>query len=376
MKRIIIRATTIPQSLSLFEGTMPDLIKDYDVHLLSSPGERLDLMGKKYGVKTHAVEMYRRMSPLKDLKSLWGLIRVFRKEKPYLVHSMNAKAGFLCMVASWICRVPRRVHTFTGLYWPDKTGISRKLFIFTDRITCKCATHIIPEGKGVMDDLQRYVTKKPMKVLGYGNVKGVDLERFSIRPEIKQKANILRDNSIFTFLFVGRIVKDKGINELIQAFSSLNKENSHTRLWLVGNFEDNLDPVSDETRRQIDTNSMIIVTGPQYGDDLVAYYAASDCFVFPSYREGFPNTVMEAGALGLPSIVTDINGSRDIIENGKNGIIIPSKDVEALYQSMKQILTDDVARDKIAREARPMIESRFEQGFVRKCIYDYYKEIM
>ena len=100
MKRIIIRATTVPQSLSLFEGTMPDLIKDYDVRLLSSPGEQLDLMGKKYGVKTHAVEMYRRMSPLKDLKSLWGLIRVFRKEKPYLVHSMNAKAGFLCMIAS------------------------------------------------------------------------------------------------------------------------------------------------------------------------------------------------------------------------------------------------------------------------------------
>lgn len=291
-----------------------------------------------------------------------------------MVHSMTPKAGLLCMLAALICRVPRRVHTFTGLVWPTTTGIKRRILMATDWLTCTCATNIIPEGKGVMDDLQKYITNKPMKVLGYGNVRGVDLVAFSRRPEIMAKAGKLRRDDLFTFIFVGRIVGDKGINELVQAFIRLQKVKSNIRLLLVGDYEANLDPIKTETRSLIDSTPSIQAVGPQYGDELKSYYAASDCFVFPSYREGFPNTVIEAGAMGLPSIVTDINGSREIIINGENGVIIPPKDVVALYSAMLRMATDTTTQ-RMANSARKLIASRYEQGFVRQCLYDFYQEI-
>jgi glycosyltransferase involved in cell wall biosynthesis len=223
-----------------------------------------------------------------------------------------------------------------------------------------------------MDDLQKHITHKPMKVLGYGNVRGIDMEAFSRRPEIMAKAEKLRRDDLFTFIFVGRIVGDKGINELVQAFIRLQNKKPNVRLLLVGDYEANLDPIKPETKEFINSTSSIESVGPQYGDDLKAYYAASDCFVFPSYREGFPNTVMEAGAMDLPSIVTDINGSREIIINGKNGVIIPSKDTDALYAAMLTMATDTPTTQRMARSARQLIASRFEQGFVRQCLYDFY----
>ena len=246
----------------------------------------------------------------------------------------------------------------------------------TDWLTCACATHVIPEGKGVMDDLQRHITRKPMKVLGYGNVMGVDMERFSLRPEIGKLAERLRKQEVFTFLFVGRIVGDKGVNEMVEAFARLHAEHSACRMVIVGRQEEKLDPLKPETIQKMDAMEAIEMVGAQYGDDLIAWYAASDCLVLPSYREGFPNTVLEAGAMGLPCIVTDINGSREIVEEGKNGIIVPPKDADALYQAMKRMIEDDLMRKSMAEHARPMIASRFEQGFVRQCLLDFYEEIL
>lgn len=320
--------------------------------------------------------MERRISPFKDLFSLFMLVNVFRKEKPFMVHSMTPKAGMLCMLAAWLTRIPRRVHTFTGLVWPTSTGLVRKILMCTDWLTCACATHIIPEGKGVMNDLQQYITHKPMRVLGYGNVRGVDMQRFSRRPEILQKATTIRKKGIFTYLFVGRIVGDKGINELVEAFEKLHQKYTRTQLVLIGEYEANLDPLKQETVKRIDKNFAIRMVGAKRGEDLLTYYAAADCLVFPSYREGFPNVVLEAGAMGLPSIVTDINGSREIIENEKNGLIIPSKDSEALYTAMKRMLIDTDGFERMAAYARPMIESRFEQQFVSQCLYQFYDEII
>ena len=375
----IIRACTATRSLGFVRGMIPDLKKKYEVVLLSSPGKQMNVITKEYGVKGIGVPMERRISFIKDLKALLKMISVFRKEKPQMVHSMTPKAGLLCMVAGWLTRVPVRVHTFTGLVFPTSTGLKRRILMTTDWLTCACATHIIPEGEGVKNDLiSGNITKKPLKVLGYGNVKGVDMERFSHRNEVMdivaQKALKLQD--LFTFLFVGRIVRDKGINELCDAFTRLHKQYPKTRIWLVGSFEDNLDPISDEARKAIETNEAICAVGRKVDDELLAYYAAADCFVFPSYREGFPNTVLEAGAMGLPSIVTDINGSREIIKDSINGVIVPSQDADALYHAMEQMITDDKKRDMMASNARQMIASRFEQSFVRKCLYDFYDEIL
>lgn len=373
----IIRACTVSLSVGFVSGMLDDLKRQYDVVLLSSPGKEMDDAVAEHGVKAIAVPMQRHISIRHDIVSLWRIVRAFLREKPTMVHSMTPKAGLLCMVAAWMCRVPVRIHTFTGLVFPTSHGLKKKLLMLTDAITCRCATHIIPEGEGVKNDLlSNGITRKPLQVLGYGNVMGIDVQRFSRRKEIEEAASEIRDYSVFTYLFVGRIVGDKGINELVSAFVRLNRAHPNTRLLLVGFFENELDPVSPETRRLIEECEQIEYAGEQKGDNLVAYYAASDCFVFPSYREGFPNTVIEAGAMDLPCIVTDINGSREIIEHGKNGIIIPVRDEQAIYQSMEQMLTDEQVRKGMAEKAREMIVSRYERGFVRQCLYDFYSKVI
>ena len=375
-KKKIIRATTVPMSLLFFcSGMLHEISEKYEVVALSSPGKDLDLVAEHEGVRAIAVPMARHISLFKDFKALFKVIKVFRREKPTMVHSMTPKAGMLCMMAGWLTGVPVRVHTFTGLVWPTSTGLKRKILMATDRLTCFCATHVIPEGEGVKNDLLQFsITKKPLQVLGYGNVKGVDMIYCSRRPEVMEKARELKKD-VFTFVFVGRIVRDKGINELCEAFDRLTGI-MEARLILVGPYEDSLDPISEKSRQIIENNASIESVGSKYGDELLAYYAASDCFVFPSYREGFPNTVLEAGAMGLPSIVTDINGSRDIIRQGEDGVIIPSKDSNALFEAMTTMMCDKIARERMAGNARRMIEERFEQGFVRKCLYEYYDEVL
>jgi glycosyltransferase involved in cell wall biosynthesis len=374
----IIRATTVPISLDTFcRGLLKMLSEKYEVVALSSPGVEMQTIAEREGVRTIEVPMERHISLMKDVRALWQLILVFRRERPTMVHSMTPKAGLLCMVAAWLTRVPVRVHTFTGLVFPTAKGLQRKLLMWTDRITCRCATYVIPEGEGVKNDLLNYgITQKPLRVLGFGNIRGVDMHYYNRRSEVMGKAATLRDDSCITFLFVGRIVRDKGIDELCEAFDRLSKEYPQTRLLLVGWREDDLDPVSDKTQDLIDSNPSINYVGEIWGDDLLAYYAAADCFVLPSYREGFPNTVLEAGAMGLPSIVTDINGSREIIVENENGMIVPPRDADALFVAMRRMLNDDRRRSYMASNARNMIGCRFEQGFVRQCLLDFYDTIL
>ena len=372
-KNKIIRAVTVPQSLGFCREVMIKMrAMGYDMVAVTSPGPELDELRDKDGFHCVAVPMERHISIVNDLKSLMRMISVFRKEKPQVVHSMTPKAGMICMVAAWLTRVPVRIHTFTGLVWPTATGLKRKILMMTDWLTCACATHVIPEGQGVLNDLKNGgITKKPMKVLGYGNVRGVDMERFS-----PARFKATKNPDVFTFVFVGRIVGDKGINELVEAFVKLHDKHKNTRLVLVGKYEHELDPVSGKTRKLIDANDGIDACGPKYGDDLLQMYVDADCFVMPSYREGFPNTVLEAGAMGLPSIVTDINGSREIIVNEKNGLIVPSKNANALYDAMERMLTDDKAHEIMKSNAREMIASRFERGFVQKCQIEFYERIL
>lgn len=377
MKKII-RASTIPLSLNIFcRDTLREMSKLYDVVALSSSGDLLDEVEQREGVRAIRIEMERRISPLKDLVSLFKIIKVFRKEKPYIVHSMTPKAGLLCMMAAWLTRVPLRIHTFTGLVFPSTTGIKRQILMLTDRITCLCATHVIPEGEGVRNDLQdNHITKKPMQVLGYGNVRGVDMNYYSRRPDVVDFANKLRDESLTTFLFVGRIGKDKGLDELCKAFDNLWKERKYVRLWIVGIDDSLVDPITNETRNLMENHERIEAVGMKRDTELLAYYAAADCFVLPSYREGFPNTVLEAGAMDLPSIVTDINGSREIIVEGENGIIIPTHDTNALYKAMKAMVDNPQQRKAMASKARDLVSTRFEQGYVRKCLFDFYDKII
>lgn len=362
MKKLL-RISTVPMSLDTFcEGQLKMLSEHYEVVAVSSPDPELETIHKREGIRTIAVPMERHISLWRDIKALVKMIGVMHRERPDIVHSMTPKAGLLSMMAAWMTRVPVRMHTYTGLVFPTATGMKQRILIWMDKILCRCTTYINPEGQGVADDLKRFhITKKPLHIIGNGNVRGINLEYWSrdkVDRDIRQELGI--ESNDIVLLFVGRLVGDKGINELVEAFSRIKEEN--VKLLLVGPKEENLDPLKSETLQHIESDPRIMAVGSQ--TDVRPYYVASDVFVFPSYREGFPNTVLEAGAMGLPSIVSDINGSREIIIEGKNGMIIPSKDVEALYNTIRRLINDNGYRHQLANQARPLIASRYEQQWL------------
>ena len=372
----LIRTSTIPASLeNLLKGQLKMLSKYYNVLAVSSPGDDMETIEEREGVRTIAIPMERRISLIKDFISLIRLIVLFAKERPDMVHSITPKAGLLSMLAAWITRVPVRMHTFTGLVFPTATGKMQKLLIAMDRLTCFCATHINPEGEGVKRDLVNYnITSKPLHIIANGNVNGIDLEYFDKTPEVVEKACSYKKEGTFTFCFVGRMVRDKGINELVHSFLRLYQKDERVRLLLVGPFEKELDPVLPEEEEHILHHPGICYIG--YQNDVRPFLVASDALVFPSYREGFPNVVIQAGAMGLPAIVTDINGCNEIVLPDLNGVIIPSKDEQALYESMKYFASHPVEVERMAANARPLIASRYEQRIVWNALLDEYKSII
>lgn len=380
-KKIIIRTATVPLSLDLFcRGLFRDLSSHYEIVALSSPLPELESIRKREGVRTIAVPMQRKITPLQDLVSLFRLIKVFRQERPDMVHSITPKAGLLSMMAAWLTRVPVRVHTFTGLIFPYEKGWKRRLLMTTDRLTAACATHVIPEGNGIKDDLVRFkITRKPLHTLGNGNVRGIDLRFYVQSEEVLRKGADLRkafsipDNA-FVFVFVGRLDRDKGIDELVQAFLKLEQERPEAHLLLVGAEEPDGKAIQESTRRMIIASDHIHLSDG-WQADVRPWYAAADALVHPSRREGFPNVVIEAGAMELSSIVTDINGSREIVADGQNGRIVPAQDPDALCKAMLQFVEQPEECRKMAATARELA-ARYEQGYVRHCLDVFYREVL
>ena len=380
-RKKIIRTATVPLSLDLFcRGLLRDLSSRYEIVALSSPQPELDSIRKREKVRTIAVPMARKIAPLSDLKSLFELVRVFRKERPDMVHSITPKAGLLSMMAARWTRVPVRIHTFPGLIFPYEKGWQRRLLMTTDRMTASCATHVIPEGIGIRDDLIRFrITRKPLRVLGNGNVRGIDLQHYVRTEKLSRKAADIRNlfnipEDGFVFIFVGRLDRDKGIDTLVKAFQMLEKDHPGVYLFLVGAEEPEGKPILDETRETIGQDSHIILSDG-WQADVRPWYAAADALVHPSLREGFPNVVIEAGAMELSSIVTDINGSREIVKDGRNGTIVPAGNAEALYAAMKEFVENPDKVREMAAAARELA-SRFEQGYVRQCLDVFYREVL
>ncbi|MEK6494840.1 glycosyltransferase family 4 protein [Myroides odoratimimus] len=376
----IIRTSTVPQSLNgLLKGQLKFLNTFFEIIALSGYNEKLEEVKQREGVQIIDVNMERRISPLKDLISLIKLIKIFKRERPLVVHSITPKAGLLTMLAGKVTGVPIRMHTFTGLIFPTRVGLMQKLLIKMDQLLCWAATNVYPEGNGVKNDLVTYnITKKPLKVLANGNVNGINLQYFdrNILDEselLNLRGSLGIDENHFVFVFVGRLVGDKGINELVEAFERISKTKL-VKLLFVGPLEETLDPLKIKTIKTIENNVDIISVGFQ--KDVRPYFAISDALVFPSYREGFPNVVMQAGAMNLPSIVTDINGCNEIIIDGKNGIIIPVKDIEAISVSMIKLIEDKQYYSLLRKNSRKMILERYEQQVVWDALVEEYNYLI
>jgi len=368
---LLIRITTVPMSLRyLLQGQLPYMKKrGFRVLAMSADGPEREQIILEEGVAHHIVPFTRTITPWQDLKCLFMLIRLFRKTRPNIVHTHTPKAGLLGMCAAWITGVPVRMHTIAGLPWVETGGLKRSLLKNMERLTFFFATGIYPNSFVQMAFLEknRIGSKKKMKVIGQGSSNGIDTERFAPGKELMDRAHDIRQKlginmGDMVYIFVGRIVKDKGINELVSAFGELRKEHENIYLILVGPFEDHLDPVHDKVRKEIDEGPNIHAVGFQ--EDVRPWLLASDLLVFPSYREGFPNVPMQAGALGLPCIVSDINGCNEIIIHNENGLIIPPKDGPALKNAMQLLTVNEDYRYKLATKARESIVSRFNRKLV------------
>lgn len=378
----LIRITTVPISLDkLLEGQLRFMSDYYKVIAISADKSKLEEVGKKEGVEVFEVNLTRKITPIQDLRAVYNLYKFFKKEKPFIVHTHTPKAGLAGMTASYLAKVPNRLHTVAGLPLTVATGLKRKMLGLVEKLTCFCATKVYPNSKGLQEIIleNKFTSPKKLKIIGNGSSNGINTEHFnpSLYTEedkfkLKQQLGIAKED--FVFIFVGRLVGDKGINELVTAFDKLSTENKNIKLLLVGPEEKELDPLKDKTLAIISSNKNIISVGFQ--KDVRLYFAISDALAFPSYREGFPNVVMQAGATGIPSIVSNINGCNEIIKEGINGSIIPVKNVEYLKITMLDYLKkskDDIKA--MGTQARQMIVNNYDREKIWQALLEEYQSL-
>lgn len=377
----LIRITTVPLSLEkLLEGQLNFMQDHYQVTAVAANEDELTKLGTAIGVDTYAVEMTREITPHKDLRSLWQLYRYLKKEKPLIVHTHTPKAGVAGMLAAKMAGVPIRLHTVAGLPLLETKGLTRTILEKVEKLTFSCATRVYPNSRRIYEFLveEGYASIEKFKVIGRGSSNGIDTAYFnpslySGEDNSKLRASLGIPKNDVVFIFVGRLVKDKGINELVEAFQRLNTFSSETSLLLVGPFEQDLDPVKDSTLNTIKKHDKIVEVG--YQDDVRPFLACSNVLAFPSYREGFPNVVMQAGAMNLPAIVTNINGCNEIITHGKNGMVIPVRDTDSLLNAMEEMVQDPVKRELMSSQARPAITSQYERHLIWEALLAEYKAL-
>jgi glycosyltransferase involved in cell wall biosynthesis len=354
--------------------------KHFEVIGVSSHGRELTDVEKDEGIRTIALDMSREITPLQDMISLIKMIFLLLKEKPDIVHTHTPKAGIVGMVAAWLARVPHRLHTVAGLPVMEATGKKKKILLAVEKLTYACATKVYPNSYGLKTYILENVLapENKLKIIGYGSSNGIDTDYFKRTNEVLKNATLIEDRynlkNTFVFIFVGRVVKDKGINELLSAFNRLSQEYNTARLLLIGDFEKELDPLSDDSYAILKNNEHIIHTGFQA--DIRPFLATGNCFVLPTYREGFPNVVLQACSMELPCIVTDINGCNEIIANEKNGLLIEPKNTDDLYLAMKRMITEDMLPDTLKVNTRKDIIAKYDRQKFHQYLLDEYHEVL
>ena len=316
----------------------------FTVLMISADGkERADVMENEQCPHI-IVPMTRQITPVQDLKCLLKLIKIFKREKPDIVHTHTPKAGLLGMLAARICFVKVRIHTVAGLPLMVEKGGKLALLTFIEKLTYAAANQVWPNSNSLKEYITSHKLTRPGKlsVIARGSTNGIDLNRFNVQSlspdiikEVKNQISFSEENTYL--LCIGRLVLDKGIVELVTAFIQLHKKNSALKLILVGDFEEVLDPLPEDILKEIETNKSIIHI--RWTNQVAYFMAVANLFIFPSHREGFPNVLLQAGAMQLPIICSEIPGNIDIVENRKTGLIFEVANTAQLSSCVEYALT-------------------------------------
>jgi glycosyltransferase involved in cell wall biosynthesis len=352
----------------------------FETTMISSNGAEVPALKEQEGALHIIVPFTRSISPFKDLFCLIKLTRILKKLKPDIVHTHTPKAGLIGMWAAWLSRVPVRLHTIAGLPWMETKGLMKTLLKNVERLTAWPAQQVYPNSYVQQRYLQQEkIANGKLKVLGNGSSNGIDLHHFALSDSIKQEAAELRaaENvkpEDWIWIFIGRIVNDKGIRELLEAFQKIHAAFPGDRLWLLGTEEPELDPLDEYHKKILHEHPGIRAWG--FINDVRPFLAASQVLAFPSYREGFPNVPLQAGLMGCALILSDINGCNEIVDNNKNGILIEPKNADALFAAMNDLRLNPATRTEYSRSISEKISGNYDQQKLWNTILAEYKSML
>lgn len=383
MRPKLLRISTVPQTLFRIFKSQLDYIKDeFDIVTVSGPFDQKssDVYGT-WMYKHYEVQLSRTISPAQDFKAIQQLVRIIRKERVDIVHSHTPKAGLVGMIAARIAGVPIRMHTVAGMPLEAASGVKKQILLAAERLTYSFATHVSANAYGMRDLIlkHRLIAPGKLKVIGYGASTGVDVSYFNKTEVVLAHAQQIRSDQGFQdtdiiCCFIGRLTRQKGVEELIDVFQELMDDDPRIRLIMLGRYEQHLDPVDEHYVQIIEQHPRIHHYG--YVSDVRPYLAMSELFVFPSYREGMPNVVLQACCFNLPCVVTDISGSNEVIQNGVNGIVVPVRDRRRLKAACYELIHDSELRQRMGSCSRMRIQERYDQQMVLENLKQEYKHLL
>jgi glycosyltransferase involved in cell wall biosynthesis len=376
----LVQVTTVPASLHFNERLTPYLSsRGFEVHALSSPGEKLQKYSVRHGVPVHEVEMQRRITPLRDLASIFHIWRYLRQIRPQIVHSCTPKGGLLGMIGAWLAGVPVRIYHIYGLPHVTATGLRRTSLRWSEKVACLFAHQVLclSESNRELAVQEGFCPAAKIKISSFPN--GVDArEKFnpeSVGADRRQETRAsygIPDNAL-VICFVGRIVRDKGVVELTRAWQVLRDEFPILHLLLAGQFEP-YDPLPPDVEQILRTDPRVHLAG--FVDNPSPVYAASDVFAFPTYREGFCLVAVEAGAMELPVVATSISGVVEAVEDGVTGTLVAPYDAEATANAIRLYLENPELRRRHGCAGRRRALMDFDPETLCEEMYQEYVRLL
>jgi glycosyltransferase involved in cell wall biosynthesis len=367
---------TSPQTCLVLGGRLRTLREaGFRVTLVSSPGELLTRTAAQEGVEWVAIPMRREMAPAADLLSLLRLCWLLYRLKPKMTEFSTPKAGLLGSIAAMLCGVPTRVYFLRGLRLETATGLKRRILLAAERLASACSHAVLCNSESLRNQalVLRVAPEAKLRLLGGGSSNGVDVERFSPGPGLlRARLGLPPDAPVVGF--VGRLTRDKGLPELVEAFDAILAAKPQAHLLLVGWFDASDDALGRDLRSRINNHPRIHLTG--FVADTAPYYRAMDVMVLPTWREGFPNVVLEAAASGIPVVTTLSTGSRDSVVPEVTGLLIPPGYPVAIHEAVLQLLRNRERRCRMGVAARAWVLKNYVNGSVLGLTVRCYKSLL